>query len=61
MSEQAGVKTGALSDFLAMAKPNPTENPGIGRKNIAPTHARIFRSVPFVPDMALASSPAWKP
>jgi len=52
MSDQAETKTGSLPDYLAMAKPNPMENRAPWYKNIAPTYAGIFLSVPFMAGMA---------
>lgn len=52
MTDQADVKTGVLPDYLAMAKPNPMDNRAPWYKNIAPTYAGIFLSVPFMAGMA---------
>ncbi|MCF7975066.1 MAG: cytosine permease [Phycisphaerae bacterium] len=42
MSAQEETKTGALPDYLAMAKPNSMENRAPWYKNTAPTYAGIF-------------------
>ena len=42
MSDQADVKTGALPDYLATAKPNPMENRAPWFKNTMPTYAGVF-------------------